>query len=227
MIPPSCKREPRGRWALAVLVLPMLAACGGAGAPRFPTATSLPDDERQPDGIAVDLSSEPPPLRDRAQSSDVLVTLRTPLGIDVAKAVVRRFFDSVTREDMAAMQSLVRFSAVVQDTRSRSRGPRSHGLVTLWRRRFAKRDHQALASRVIYREADVTVFHGAAVDTLPLEVKYLDPSDATEPSDVVLKVPIATPIIKSERLFGDELYFWLRRDGDRYQIYRMAEAVPL
>ena len=31
---------------------------------------------------------------------------------------------------------------------------------------------------------------------------------------------------KADRIFGESLTFWLRRDEDRYVIYRIAEDVP-
>ena len=154
-----------------------------------------------------------------------MVTLQAPLSVEAAHDTVSRFFDAVTREDITAMSAIVRFSAIVQDTGGGS-GPRSHAALTLWRQRFAKREHQPLASRTVYRRGDVTTFRGESLDSLPLEVRHLDPMDATAPSDVVLRVPISTTAIQNERLFGDELFFWLRREGDHYQIYRMAEDIP-
>ena len=47
------------------------------------------------------------------------------------------------------------------------------------------------------------------------------------PTDVLIRVPIATSHVGSDRLFGDEIIFWLRREGDRYKIYRTLEDFQL
>ena len=44
---------------------------------------------------------------------------------------------------------------------------------------------------------------------------------------MVVRVPILTPHVGAERLFGDEMVLWLRRDGDRYRIYRVLEDFQL
>ena len=46
-------------------------------------------------------------------------------------------------------------------------------------------------------------------------------------TDVVIRLPILTSHAGSDRLFGDEMIFWLRRDGDRYKIYRVLEDFQL
>ena len=71
-------------------------------------------------------------------------------------------------------------------------------------------------------------FRGEELEALPLNVRYLPAvrAEPAQPTDLVLQVPITTHTIKNERLLGDELFFWLRRDGSRYVIYRMAEAIP-
>src|SRR6185503_3292684 len=93
----------------------------------------------------------------------------------------------------------------------------------VWRQRFMKQEFQELASELVYREGDVITYHGDQIESLPLAVRYLVPTVQPLPTDLVLEVPIATTSIKNERLLGDELFFWLRREGDRYVIYRMAE----
>ena len=45
--------------------------------------------------------------------------------------------------------------------------------------------------------------------------------------DVVIRAPIITTHAGADRLFGDEIIFWLRRDGDRYKIYRILEDFQL
>src|SRR5690606_30605793 len=77
-----------GAMFVGPLLLGALTALGCASeAPaRFATASTLPGGERRPDGVAVDRVSEPPAFRDEAASDDGIVTLRAPLGLDVAQA---------------------------------------------------------------------------------------------------------------------------------------------
>lgn len=222
------------RWSTTsrLLVGLVLATGCGAGA-EFPTASELPDEPRRPDGIAVDLSSEPPASRDRADSRDALVTLRTPLSTDVALLAVRQFFEAIVNEDMPSLEKLVVPEALLQDTRVRPTGAgvpaqgATHGVTSLWRERFNKHEFTGLSPRLLYREGDITTYRKDQLDTLPIAVRYLGPSRAVvDTTDLVLHVPIVTHTVKNERLLGDELFFWLRRDGDSYVIYRMAEDLP-
>ena len=43
----------------------------------------------------------------------------------------------------------------------------------------------------------------------------------------MVRVPILTTHVGAERLFGDEILLWLRRDGDRFRIYRVQEDFQL
>ena len=45
--------------------------------------------------------------------------------------------------------------------------------------------------------------------------------------DVVVRVPIAVPRSGKTRLFGDEIVFVLRPNGNRYAIVDMAEEFTL
>jgi hypothetical protein len=212
------------------LVACALVVCACGKGAEFPTASELPDEPRRPDGIAVDLSSEPPVTRDRAESSDALVTLRTPLGTEVALATVRAFFEAMVNEDTVTLDKLISSDARMQDTRTRPAAPSSSAEQTLsglWRDRFTKHEFKLLTPALLYREGDITAYRKEQLDALPIAVRYLGPPrTAIEPTDVVLHVPIVTHTVKSERLLGDDMYFWLRREADRYLIYRMAEDLP-
>ena len=45
-------------------------------------------------------------------------------------------------------------------------------------------------------------------------------------TDLLLRVPIVTGSVRSEQLFGREIYLWLRRSSDRYVIYHLVEPYP-
>ncbi len=192
----------------------------------FPTAAEHSDDERRPDGIAVDLTSEPPGPKALGHTEDKILTLETPLGVDVALSTVRGFFDSLETEDISTMLQFVESGAMLHDTSPRTNRP-VHNVTALWRQRFRKHEYHLLATRLVYREGDITTYRGDQLEMLPISVRYLTPPVHTEPTDIVLRVPIVTHRIKSRRVFGDELFFWLRRVDDKLTIYRVAEDVPL
>jgi hypothetical protein len=211
---------------VALLCLASSASgCERHEAARFPTQSDLPDTERRAAGIAVDLNSSPPPSVDQASTDHSVVSLRAPLGLNAAHDVISAFFEAVYAEDVTAMSDLVRPKALVLDMR-RTTGAKSHIVTTLWRQRFQKRDYQALGGQLVYRQGDVATYRGDQLGALPLSVRYLDEGDDVRPNDLVLRVPVITHSVRNERLFGDEVFFWLRRRGSRYVIYRMAEEVP-
>lgn len=203
----------------------LLVGCTTSEPARFPTRSQLPDAERRAAGIAVDLSSAPPPARDQADTHQAVVALRAPLGLGAALDVVGEFFEAVHAEDMAALSDLVRPKTQVEDTRVGS-STKSHVATNLWRHRFQKRDYPSLTGQLVYRRGDISTFRGDQLEALPLNVRYLADGEDVLPNDLVLQVPIITHTVANERLFGDELFFWLRRRGSRYVIFRMAEEVP-
>jgi hypothetical protein len=243
---PTRGRSPSGqRWGRARLLgaalgyggssmgLSLLVSCAAQSAPSFPTAPSLPTAERRPDAIAVDFLTESPRARDRGEVSDAVVTLRTPLGIDAAYTTVRRFFRAVVQEDTAALGLLLIPQAVTQDLGtlgpSKPNQPaRAREAVNFWSQRFRQHEYQQLAAHVIYREPDIETYRVAQLQALPAFLRQgLGPSSSTmAETDLVLRVPIVTSGIRSERLLGTELYFWLRRVDDRYLITYLAEPFP-
>ena len=210
---------------LLVLLLGPTPGCDRRNAAEFPTRSAHEDEERRAAGIAVDLTSPPPPSQDRAATQDTIVALRAPLGLEAAHDTVGHFFEAVVAEDISALSDLVQNETQVQDTRS-SPSAKVHPATTLWRQRFQKREYQAMAGQLVYRNADVGTYRGDQIEELPLAIRYLSSNDDVRPNDLVLHVPIITHSLRSERLFGDDIFFWLRRRGSRYVIYRMAEEVP-
>lgn len=235
MSPPP--RRPRScsgsRWLQAAPLAAAIgcAACGGVTAPRFPTASKLPDDDRQPDAIAVDLPSSPPPTRDATSAEQGIVALRSPLGVTAARDTVGAFFRAVVHEDMTELSSIVRSGATVEDARAgaaRSHSTQEREALSWWRERFRKHEFEALSAHLVYRPSEIETYRTDQLEALPVRVRHSPQSgpDALQPSDIILRVPIITHSVSSERLLGDELFFWLRRVEDRYVIVHMAEPAP-
>jgi hypothetical protein len=212
--------------AFAQLLAVALCSCAGSSGAKFPAATKLPSDERKPDGVAVDLMSDPPPHEASAATDEAVVTLRTPLGSEAALTSLREFFQAVLREDLFAVSQMLAPGALVSDPRGAAHA-RFHSLSDAWRQRFAKFDYSLLSGRVVYRDSDVRVYRAGDVGALPYDLRAAMAGEVLQQGDLVLRVPVVNHTIKNERLLGREMTFWLRREDSRFLIYRMAEEVPL
>jgi hypothetical protein len=208
--------------------------CANAAAPRFESATELPDEPRRPDGIAVDLTSEPPAARDEGNSREPYVTLRAPLSVEAAHDTMRAFFHALVREDAAALIEITTPTALSGEMGAKSSN-RSDNLVGTWRQRFRKLDYQLLPLTGVYRAVDVRTYRGDQQELLPAVIQSSGAPSAMisrddeerRDTDIILHVPISTHSVKSVRLLPNEMLFWLRREGDHYVIYRVLEdTVP-
>lgn len=216
----------RSRKPTHALLLALALAAGGCGTVgAFPTANEPEITRRRPDGVAIDPTSSPPAPRDRAEASDGLVTLRTPLGTDRAIVTVDELFRKVVLEDGEGIEAIfTRDAQVGAATPSGGSGPGARA-IDWWQQRFRRLDYSKLAGETLFREADLEIFRGGdAPEALPNPAIRLE---ALADDDVVVRVPILTARLGAERFFGDELLLWLRRDGDRYRIYRMLEDFQL
>jgi hypothetical protein len=208
-----------------MLLLPAaFAGCGGLGTSSFPTASELPEDRRQPDGVAIDPASAPPPPTDRAAAGDGLVTLRTPLGVDLAVGTVAEFFKRVVLEDGDGLGALLARDALVLVPSGGGQGQApSAGL--WWEQRFRRLDYGKLAGEPIYRESEIGIYR--AEDALESSPHPAIQTQTLDDDDVLVRVPIITARVGADRLLGDEVLFWLRRDGAGFKIYRLLEDFQL
>jgi hypothetical protein len=176
--------------------------------------------------VAIDPVSAPPAARDRASAADGMVTLRTPLGADRAIAAVEELFRRVVVEDGEGLEAVFFRDAVALSTTPQSGGPgNNNNAIYFWQGRFRKLDYTKLAGEPIYREAEIQIFRAEdSVEALPHPAVR---PEALGENDIVLRVPILTTRVGAERLFGDELVLWMRRDGERYRIYRVLEDFQL
>lgn len=206
-----------------------LSACllsGCAGANAFPTATEVEAGRRRPDGVAIDPMSSPPPARDEAEATDGLVTLRAPLGMDRAILAVSELFRKIVLEDSEGLEALFTRDALAVTSTSPNAGPAQTPLAALWwQQRFRRLDYTRLAGEPLFRQAELSIYRAEdALETPPHPAIRLD---ALNDNDVVIRAPILTTHASTDRLFGNEVIFWLRREGDRYRIYRILEDFQL
>ncbi len=209
---------------IAVLIASSLLGCEFGGTASFPTASELPDERRRPDGVAIDPTSAPPQPANQADASDSVVTLRTPLGVGLALDIVAEFFKRIIAEDSEALSELLTRDALAIHTGSGGSGqPPSAGL--WWEQRFRRLEYGKLAGEPVYRESELQIFRAEDVLATP-QHPAIQP-ETLDDQDIVIRVPIMTARIAADRLLGDELVVWLRRDGPRFKIYRLLEDFQL
>ncbi|MDI1429676.1 hypothetical protein [Polyangium sorediatum] len=213
-------RRARVSMAACVLLFVGLLGCGGAGAPLFATTSELPEGSRRPDGVAVDPASAPPRARDVANAEAGLVTLRTPLGTEAVLTTVSGFFRAIVNEDMEALEGLFTRDALSISTTYGPSGS-SPSAPLFWTQRMRRLDYTRLAGEVVFREVELEVYR--AEDALTSSPHPAIRVEALSMGDVVVRVPITTSRVGSDRLLGEEVVLWLRREGERYRIYRLVE----
>jgi hypothetical protein len=206
-------------WPLALLA----AACSSSAprGPTFATLTELPEEPRRPDGVVVDPSPELPAAAEAADKVSGIVALKPPLPDRAARGTVAAFLRAVVGENVEALSELAASDATVT-ARGRTGAP---SLVDHWRARMRHFRYRTLAGEVLYQEADVEVYRYADLET-PLPGRPLRPPDMAPP-DVLLRVPILVVRAGSERVFGDDILFHLRRDKGRYVIRQLIEDFAL
>jgi hypothetical protein len=211
-------------WALLGLGAGASLGCASHGG--LAPAAEIEAGRRRPDGVAIDPTSLPPPVRDQAEVTDGLVTLRAPLGVDRAILAVQELFRKIVLEDTEGLESLFTRDALAVTTTAPNAGPAQTPQAPLfWQQRFRRLDYTKLAGETIFRQAELEIYRSEdALETPPHPAIRLE---ALNDNDVVIRAPILTAHIGLDRLFGDEIIFWLRRDGDRYRIYRLLEDFQL
>jgi len=199
-----------------------VAACGSrARGPSFATTTDVPDAPRRPDGVVVDPSPELPPSLDVAEPSSSLVALKPPLPVKAARSAVAAFFRAVVAEDTEGLSDLLTPDA---NAPNKSRGV-APGLLDVWRGRLRHFRYRALAGEALYQESDIEFYRYDDLETL-VPGRPLRPVEMTR-ADLLLRVPMLVVRAGSDRVFGDDILFLLRRDRDRFRIRQLVEDFQL
>jgi len=188
----------------------VLTGCAGAN-----TSAVHEGDLRKPDGIAIDPPMQPPPARDRANASDQLVTLRTPLGAEAARNVVTRFFSVVVNEDREGLRQLLSPTAIAYNPTSNAR----ENALTYWSRRFDALDYQLLMGGALFRDDSIELYRADQWDRGAL-------GEDTDPTDLIAHVRVP-PAGTGRPLLGETLTFQLKRMENRYVIVKLTEDFSL
>lgn len=186
-------------------------ACAGSGA--LETATEMPKTPRRPDGVVLEPTPAMPTPADRAAATGV-VALREPLADKDVEDVVRAYVRAFEREDIEALVQLL-----AQEASPLGRAGTKNQLLDLWRTKMKNFEYQKLAGVEVARVAQIEKFTFEALGTSGAPPRPPE----MRPGDLFVRVPIATPRVGSDQLFGDILVLLLRREDGRLKIAGQAD----
>lgn len=187
-----------------------LAGCAGGG--TLETATEMPKASRHPDGVVLEPARVIPPASDRAAANGI-VALREPLADKDVEDIVRAYVRAFEREDVDALVQLL-----AQEASPLGRAGSRAQLIDLWRTKIKNFEYQKLAGVEVARVAQIekhtfdTLGSSGAASGAPSRPPEM------RPGDLYIRVPIATPRVGSDQLFGDILVLLLRREDGRLKI---------
>lgn len=210
--PSSTSPDPAARALVLAVALATASGTVGCGPGALESATELPKTPRRPDGVVLEPPPALPPVQERGRASAVLA-LREPAPEEDVEEVVRAYLGAFEREDVAALSQLL-----TQDAAPLGRTGGRAQLVDLWRSRMKSFEYQRIAGTEVARMSQ-------------LERRGYDafaPGGPARPpemrsGDVLVRVPIATPRVNGEQLFGDVLVLLLRREEGKLRIAGQAD----
>jgi hypothetical protein len=196
----------------SLLFVVVVTACGGGGG--LETATEMPKSPRRPDGVALEQPPAMPSAADRAPAIGV-VALREPLADKEVEDIVRSYLRAFESENEKALEVLLATEAAPL---GRPGTNRVH-LAELWRTKMRNFEYQRLAGVEVAR---ISQIEKHSYDLLGQPGSLPRPPEM-KPGDLYVRVPIVTPRIGSEQLFGDILVLLLRREDGRWKIAGQAD----
>jgi hypothetical protein len=216
MPPGTIERRPSLACAVACVAFALTGAC--VRAPETVTAARAPDAVRRPDGVHVDPPFALPPPSLRAEAVEGVVALREPLSDDAMLAVARAYVAAFVREDLESLGRLLTSDATALGAKSRAS---KLALLETFRTRMRNYDYSRLAGASVLDEARLE----------RRAFEEFDPDDRArptemQPGDVLLRVPVATPAMGGEPLFGSVIVFVLRAEDGETRIAAVAEDGP-
>lgn len=207
--------KPLARTSLVCAVV--LLGCGASNWAETARRNGLESRPREPDGVVVDPKSELPSTAEAAESDGSLVSLRTPIGARSARKLVTAFFSAMTGDELPAVFSLFTSDALYRS----SKGGAPISLSEAYRARAQRFDYRALRHAPVFDEDRIELYRYEDFD-VPWELPIARPPGMAR-DDVALRVPITTTHSSAGRLFGDELVFLVRRDGEALRIAGIVE----
>jgi len=200
----------------------MASALLGAHCGASPLATTVeaPSAPRHPDGVLLEPPPATPDAREHAPARGA-VALREPAGDEEIVAVVRDYLAGFQKEDIEALREMLTSDATQLDAHGKG-SPGS--LVEFWRMRMRSYDYTKLADAELFRPERVERYE---FSELGGQGERARPSEMRS-GDLLVRVPIQTPRLQGDRLFGDVLVLMLRRDEGRLRIagWTEEEGIP-
>lgn len=164
--------------------------------------------------MVVERSAALPAPVDRAPARGI-VALREPLADKDVEDVVRAYIRAFEREDVRALEELL-----AQDAAPLGRsGLGRIQLVDVWRAKIKNFEYQKLAGMEVARLSQIEKHTYDTMGTLGAPARPPE----MRPGDIYVRVPIATPRIGQEQLFGDVLVLLLRRENGQLKIAGQAD----
>jgi hypothetical protein len=198
-------------WKPGLLLL--LSACGGGA--KMTTVVELPPQPRHPDGVMIDPPSAIPLPEERAGARGV-VALREPVPAEEALRAVHDFVHGFVHVDREGIHQMLAEHATQLDAHGAGSGESLRAFFDLRLRSF---DYTRLAATEVYRADQVERY---AYDELGGGGARPRPAEMRE-GDLLVRVPILTPRVGSDRAFGDVMVLLLRREDGRFKIAGYGE----
>ncbi len=209
--------------AFSLLLGVLVAGCATTSDAVFPTATSLPDTPRRPDGVAIDPATKTPEPGVEASSEAGLAALAAPLSDTLAFDAVDAFFKAVVSEDGEALGACLTRDATIVSPSSGNPQARLPTAGVFYAQRFRRLDYTKLAGETLYHRADVVIARAGDAEAVVERMGIAAPS----PGELALRVRLVVVRSGTDRVLGDEIIFYLRRDGAAYRIARIVEDFSL
>jgi hypothetical protein len=185
-----------------------VGACGGS-ASVAPIAAAPEKEPRRPEGVVLEPQFTPPEPQERAFASGI-VTLRRATATSEVESFVRRVLDACVAESLPELSSLLAADAPFFV------GPRSTvAALDIFRQRLRTFDYGKLRGIALARWDDAEVLREDELSGRRAPILSDPRFPVLQPGDVYVHVPIDLPRVVSEPLFGDAVWFLLRRSGDR------------
>jgi hypothetical protein len=198
---------PLRSWILSSL-LAFGLACGGTQA-IAPIAAAPEKEPRRPEGVVLEPELKVPDAEERAVAGGI-VSLRMPTATSEVEAFVRRMLEACVAESLPELAHLFAPDAPFFV------GPRATvSAIDTYRNRLRAFDYGKLRGSAVAKWDDAEILREdeLAGRRAPMLSDPRFPS--LQAGDVFVHVPIELPRNVSEPLFGDAVWFLLRRSGDR------------
>lgn len=150
---------------------------------------------------------------ERARARGV-VALREPIGDADVEDVVRAYVGAFEREDEPALLQLL-----AEDASALGSGAPRQQLVDGWRAKMKSFAYERLSGLEVARTSQIERYGYETLGSVGAPAR----PPTMRPGDLYVRVPIATPRVGSEQLFGDVLVLLLRREDGRLKIAGQAD----